>query len=173
MTETVLIPDAPHADAVLTFALEPYSAQLISEMRPLWQEHYKELSHFPDVPLDPDITVYSRCASAGLLRIFTARIQNPEDAEETTLVGYNIFLVQNHPHYRGTKTANQDIIYFDKDIRLGMAGYKFIRWCDEQLKKDGMQMVYQHVRAKRSFAPLLERLGYSLMDMVYAKRLAA
>ena len=51
------------------------------------------------------------------------------------------------------------------------AGERFIRYCDEQLRAQGVQAVYHHVKAKQSFGPTLTRQGYELVDLIYAKRL--
>lgn len=154
----------------MKYALEPYSPHLVSEMVPLWKEHYQELAHFTDIALDPDMEVYFKVSAAGSLRIYTAR-QVDYVSGVSILVGYNIFVVTNHPHYKTFKQANQDIVYLDQKMRKGLSGYRFMKWCDIQLKNESVQVVYQHARARRSFGPLLERMGYRLMDFVYAKRL--
>jgi N-acetylglutamate synthase-like GNAT family acetyltransferase len=59
-----------------------------------------------------------------------------------------------HPEYRSTG-----------------AGPDLIRYCDEQLRADGCQAVYHHVKAAHNFGPLLKRMGYELVDLIYAKRL--
>ena len=91
----------------LRFGIEPYSEKLIQEMRPLWDAHYEEISANHDIPLDPNLTMYSNCDKNGTLRIFTARIGA---GWESTLVGYNIFLVGPNPHYQTSRQANQDIV---------------------------------------------------------------
>lgn len=149
----------------MKFAREPYSAELVAEMMPLWKEHYEELARFKDITLDPNYEVYEKCEAGGILRIFTAR-------QKCCLMGYNIFVVDYHPHYKTSKSANQDLIYLSKVMRKGMTGYKFMKWCDAELStKDRVQTIFQHPRLQRNFDPLLKRMGYKLMDMVYAKRI--
>ena len=152
----------------LRFGIEPYSEKLIQEMRPLWDAHYEEISANHDIPLDPNLTMYSNCDKNGTLRIFTARIGA---GWESTLVGYNIFLVGPNPHYQTSRQANQDIVFFDQDVRKGLAAYKFFKWCDRQLKADGVQVVYHHIKAAHNFGKMLERQGYKLVDLIYSKRL--
>lgn len=146
----------------MKYARENYSPELVSEMMPLWKSHYEEMAHFKDIILDPDLMVYEAVSKNGALRIYTAR-------KENVLVGYNVFVVRGHPHYRASVSANQDIIFLNDKMREGFAGYRFMKWCDDQLKREGVQTIYQHVRITRNFGPLLERMGYRLMDLIYAK----
>lgn len=94
-------------------------------------------------------------------------------ADEVTLswlVGYALFFVRSNPHYKSSVQAVQDVIYLAPGVRGG-TGYKFIAWCDAQLAAEGVQAVYQHVKAAHDFGRLLERQGYELVDFIYAKRL--
>ena len=152
----------------MRFALEPYSEKLVQEMRPLWDQHFKEISANLDIPLDPDLGVYSRCQTNGTLRIFTARLGS---GWESTLVGYNVFFVAMNPHYKSSKQANQDILFLDEELRKGLVGYKFLKWCDLQLKNEKVQVIYHHIKAVHDFGHILERMGYKLTDLIYSKRM--
>lgn len=125
--------------------------------------HYEEISAFKDIPLDPDIASYAKIEEVGALRVFTAR----EDGGE--LIGYAVFFIKPNIHYRTSLQALQDILYIHPQKR-GF-GMRFIAWCDEQLKNESIQVVYHHVKAKHNFGPMLERLGYGLVDLIYARRL--
>jgi hypothetical protein len=46
-----------------------------------------------------------------------------------------------------------------------------IRYADMQLKEDGVQVVYHHSKVAHNIGPLLERMGYEAVDLIYAKRL--
>lgn len=147
------------------FQREPVSAPLISEIEPLLQAHFEEISHYPDIPLQPNYDVYAALDKEGSLRMFTIRDQ----AEH--LVGYCIYFLRHNLHYVSSKQASQDILFLGKEYRGSMVGYKFIKWCDEQLQTEGVQVVYQHVKAAHDFSPMLKRMGYELVDLIYAKRL--
>ena len=146
------------------FQTEEFNDGLIEEMMPLLQEHYLEISHYKDIPLNPDYETYKRVFSLGLMRVFTAR-----NLVDSKLIGYNVMLIRNNMHYKDSLQAVQDIIYIDKTKR-GF-GLKFISWCDDELRKQGIQVVYQHMKAAQSFGPMLERMGYELVDLIFAKRL--
>lgn len=138
------------------------AAQISEEIVPLLKLHYDEIAHFKDIPLDPDYDQYQTIENAGALRVFTAR-----DAEKT-LIGYSVFFVRRNIHYKSSLQASQDIIFIHPKKR-GF-GKAFIQWCDEQLKAEGVEVAYQHVKSKHNFGPLLETLGYELMDLIYARR---
>jgi hypothetical protein len=52
-----------------------------------------------------------------------------------------------------------------------MLAYQFIKWVDEQLKAEGVQVVYAHVKSAFNFGSMLRRLGYQDHDVTYARRL--
>lgn len=130
----------------------------------LIQKHYEEIARYHDIELDPDHDMYLALCKAGILKTFTAR-----DIKSDELIGYAVFFVRKNMHYKGSLQAVQDIIYIDK-TRRGF-GERFILWCDEQLKKQDVQVVYHHVKTKHNFGPMLERHGYELIDLIYGRRL--
>lgn len=134
-----------------------------SEMKPLLEKHYLEIAHYQDIPLNVAESQYRQLQDMGVLKTFTAR------DEENALVGYALFFVKHNMHYYTSLQAVQDVLYIDKD-RRGF-GVKFIQWCDEQLRLAGVQAVYHHVKEKHNFGKLLNRIGYDLVDLIYAKRL--
>lgn len=146
-----------------SYALEPLTTELFSELCPLLEKHHEELKHFNDIPLEPDVSFYEMAQKAGILKVFTNRIDGK-------LIGYAVFFVKSHPHSANSVQASGDIIFIDPDHR-GM-GKAFVGWCDEQLKGLGVQVVYQHVKNSHNWGKLLERIGYSLVDLTFAKRLA-
>lgn len=178
----------------LRFARESFTDDLIAELMPLLFEHWREIAHYPDIPLKPDLAVYRGAEQAGILRVFTVRsgttvrhgslsaqrqqlnvgtepvrpthVTRPDD-----LVGYAIFFVRPNPHYADSVQAVQDILYVQPTMRGMHAGARFIDWCDEQLAAERVQAVYHHVKAAHNFGKLLERKGYELVDLIYAKRL--
>lgn len=136
---------------------------VLEESKTLLQKHWEEIAHYKDIPLEPDYEQYLKLESIGATRSFTAR------TEDGILIGYAVFFIKHNIHYKSSLQALQDIIFVDKKYR-GL-GFMFIKFTDEQLKLEGIQVVYQHVKAKYNFGPLLDRLGYELVDLIYAKRL--
>lgn len=148
----------------MTFAREIFSEALVEEMKPLWEKHHQETAAYMDIPLDPNVAVYGDAETRGTLRIYTAR-------QGRKLVGYQIFFIMLHPHCISSLQAVQDILFIDKGFRLGLVGYKFIRWCGEELKKEGVQVIFQHISAAHDFGRMLLRMGYQHVDSVYGRRL--
>lgn len=149
---------------MVEFARTEYSKNLIQEMLPIFADHFEQIAHYKDIKLDPDFEVYANCWNAGMLRIFTAR-------NEGELCGYAVFFVRSNPHYKASIQATQDILFLTKAMRTGLTGFKFIKWCDDQLREDGVQAVYHHVKVARDFGKVLERIGYKLVDLIYSRRL--
>lgn len=147
----------------MKFQREPATQELFDEAWPLLMAHWKEIAHFQDIPLEPDVELYIKMNESGGLHIFTAR------DEAGLLVGYAAYFIRSNPHYKSSIQAVQDVIYIDRS-RRGF-GAKFIIWCDNQLREMGAQAVYQHVKEAHNFGPMLERLGYKLVDLIYTRRL--
>ena len=67
--------------------------------------------------------------------------------------------------------ASQDVLFLAPEHRKGRLGMKLIDYADSMLRREGVQVVAQHVKAAHNFGPLLERLGYELQDLIYTRRL--
>lgn len=154
----------------IQFAREPLTDALWAEAEPLLRAHYDEISAFKDIPLEPDVALYMAGEAAGILRVFTARLEYDCEARHYPLVGYALYFVRPNPHYKSSLQANQDVIYLAPSVR-GKTGLKFIAWCDDQLAAEGVQVVYQHLKVKADHARLMAYLGYEPVDTIYAKRL--
>lgn len=148
---------------MIKYQREIFTQELFDESFPLLRAHYEEIAAHKDIALDPDIHQYLKIEAIGNLRAFTARDENG------VLIGYAVFFVVPHMHYQQSKNAMQDIIYIDRE-RRGF-GAKFILWCDAQLRNESVQVVSHHIKAKHNFGAMLERLGYTLVDLIYQKRL--
>lgn len=147
----------------MKFQRETAGPDLFGEMAPLLEKHYLEISHYLDIPLDPDWPQYQKLEDVGALRVFTAR------DEALTMTGYAVFFVRHNIHYKSSLQALQDVLFIDPTNR-GF-GAKFILWCDKELRAEGVQVVYHHVKDAHNFGALLERFDYQLVDHIYARRL--
>lgn len=149
----------------MRFQREEYSAQLIAEMHPLLTEHDKEIPQL-GLGFDPDWKAYKLLNDAKALRIYTARVAD-------LLVGYQVYMVGYHPHRRGSLEATQDILYLEPEVRLGMVGVNFIRFCDKELQKENVRVIHHPIDARHDFGHILERMGFQLSDVVYSRKLEA
>lgn len=134
------------------------------EIAPLTQQHYAELAHFQDIPLNPDRQSYEIAEAHGSLRTFVLR-------DAGRLIGYAIFFVARNSHYRDSLQARQDVLFLLPEYRGRRVGMTFIDACDAALRSEGVQAVYQHVKLAHDFGPLLLALGYEAVEKVYARRL--
>lgn len=149
---------------MLTFQRER-SADLWAEIMPLLIEHKAEIAHYADIELDPDQLAYNACEMMGMLRCYTARLNGE-------LIGYACFFVKHNMHYQQSLQAVQDVLFVTKPHRHGRVGYKLIKYSEEQLQFEGVQVVYQHLKWNRpETIGFFHKLGYEDVDLIVAKRL--
>lgn len=135
---------------------------VIEEIKPLIRKHFAEIALFQDIPLDPNYEAYALVEKVGALRIFTAR------SDEGELQGYAFFFVRQHIHSKNSIQATQDLLFIDPNHRG--AGLKFIRFCEGELKQEGVDVIYQTVTTRCNFELMLVRLGYELTEKIYTRR---
>jgi GNAT superfamily N-acetyltransferase len=148
----------------ISFARAPSLQAMWAEIFPLFEKHWLEIAHFDDIPLNPDTEQYFKIDALGLLHVYTAR------DEAAKLVGYAVYFVAPHLHFKQSLQATQDVLFIDKESR-GF-GMRFIRWCDEQLRVAGVQVVANAVAEANDYALVLRRMGYKRSDQMYVRRLA-
>lgn len=145
-----------------------YQRETLSQARPdgepLLLRHWQEIAHYLDIPYAPRWDGYENLERAGILRIFTARLDGQ-------LVGYCVFTVAHSMHYATSLEASEDVLFVAPEQRKGRVGIKLIEFSDTVLKLEGVQLVRRHVKFAHDFGPLLERLRYEPIDRIYGKRL--
>jgi GNAT superfamily N-acetyltransferase len=134
------------------------------ELEQIFPEHYEELCVTKDFPLDPDYDAYRRLAQAGMLRCITCRMGGD-------LIGYIVFTIQPHLHYRSCKTAFEDIYYVKKEFRKGRIGIKLFQYAEKVLKEHGVNRIIMHTKIHLDNSRLFEYLGYKHTDKLYTKLL--
>lgn len=156
----------------VTFQREPITG-LWPEVAPLLHAHWREIAHYQDIPLEPDTDYYEGLDRAGVLRCFTVRLAGGTlvAPEPGMLVGYAAFFVKRNGHYRSSLQAFQDVVFLLPEFRKTLVGSRLLRFCDAELKAEGVQVVYHHSKAAHDIGRVLERQGYELVDLIYAKRL--
>jgi len=149
---------------VITFQRERFTERLEEELLPLANQHNQEIGGVvSDVIVKIPREMYEHLEANGLLRIYTIR-------ENGELKGYNNFAVIIHPEYAHL-TAQHDAMFVHPSARNGFNAIKFLRWCDEQLKQDGVLFVTQNVTVEKDYSAILKRLGYKPSETIYIKRL--
>lgn len=142
----------------------------MDEIKPILRnEHWEEVGHYDDIPIDMEWDKYFLLQDKGVLRCFTIRSSVNEEFKDTVIQGYAFFFVDKHLHYKNTIVASQDILFVRKTSR-GI-GRKFLAWCDEQLKSEGVVTVTHHAKPWFEYGTLFEKLGYEKAETIWARRL--
>ena len=132
---------------------------------PLLIKHWAEISSNLDIALDVNVEAYVLSEANNLLRIYTAR-------DEGVMLGYVALFIHRGLHYQQSVQATQDVFYVDPDHRGKMLGIRLIRFMEDQLRKEGVQIIHQHVKLKHpALGRLLERSGYTAVEKIYQRRL--
>lgn len=137
-------------------------ATFIEELKEIIPAHYDELCVTKDFPLAPDYEAYGRLYVADMLRCTTAR-------DDDGLIGYAIFIVQPHLHYKTCKTAFEDIYFLRKEHRLGRTGIRLFQFAEEALRAEGVDRIIMHTKIHMDNSRLFEYLGYKHTDKLYTK----
>lgn len=136
--------------------------EFADEMDALLHLHYDELCVTKDFPLAPDYDAYRKLWDMGMLRCITLRADNE-------LIGYIIFIIQPHLHYRTCKTAFEDIYFLRKDYRKGTIGVRLFKYAEKVLKSIGVDRIIVHTKIHMDNSKLFEYLGYKWTDKLFTK----
>ncbi len=144
----------------MRFQREIVTLPFLSECAKLFLAHHLEVSHNPEMALDPDPQQYVTAEEMGLLRWFTLR------TDEGEIVGYFSFVVSQFLHHVKHKQAHQNLLFIRQDYR-GEIFPKFMYLCLIKLKEEGIEKVYVHANPKNALHHYFERQGFELVDRVY------
>lgn len=147
---------------MLTLARESLY-EVVEDIAPLLSAHSRELTNNRDrVVLDPMWEKYAQleASAPNALQIFTAR-------EDGKLVGYAVFMVQPHLHYRALFPAINDLLYTRPEER-GTTGLRLIRFCEQELAAVAHKIVW-HAKPGTVLEKLLPKLGYAPEESIWGK----
>lgn len=137
-------------------------SEFIEALKGILPAHYEELCPCKDFPLAPDYEAFGQLYVAGMLRCITVR-------EDNELIGYAIFIVQPHLHYKTCLTAFEDIYFLKKEHRKGRVGLRLLQFAEDVLKKEGVNRVIMHTKVFLDNSRLFEYLGYTFTDKLFSK----
>lgn len=136
----------------------------------LIQEHWQEIAvNKEKIKLNPDWGAYEELELNGRIKIFTAREYSGNSSNQGTLVGYFVVFINNHLHYKDHVFAYNDILFLKKEYRKGTTGIKLIKFAENALKEDGVSVLVVNTKVHKPFDPVMERLGFNLVERVYSK----
>jgi GNAT superfamily N-acetyltransferase len=146
---------------MITYQAEAYS-DCIEDMKKHYEEHYNELSVTKSFPLEMDYDTYFLLEKAGKLKVVTCR-------KDEILIGYIIFIINGHLHYKSCVTAVEDIYYVAKQERKGRVGIKLFQYAEQYLKSIGVQRIMYSTKVHLDNSKLFEYLGYTFIEKLYNK----
>jgi GNAT superfamily N-acetyltransferase len=148
----------------LTITIEPF-LDALPELRPLFDRQWAELANHKDIPLNPDYDFYTAADHTGLLVTYIARL-------EGAVVGYALFIMRAHPHYKAHGWAMCDIIWVDTNHRGRRIGGRMFDFVETDLKRREVSVI--HMRTKvdhHELAAMLESRGYRMVEHGYERRI--
>ena len=135
------------------------------EVDELFYKHWDDVALNKDkIKLNPDWDFYDILNKAGYLLAYTVRVG-------AKLVGYLIVVTKKHPHYKDHTFAASDIVFIDKDYRKGLVGYNLIKFATADLKGKGVSVFLVGTKVHKPFDPILNRLGFNLIERIHSKYL--
>ena len=141
-------------------------ADVKEECGDLIAAHWVEIAVWPDISLDPDWSGYENLEKAGMLVIYTVR------NETNQLVGYAVFFMRKHLHYKGHSWAANDIIWVHPDYRDGKIGANLVQFWEQDLQARGIHVVHVNVKvAHPALGLVLRREKYKTVESGLEKRL--
>lgn len=127
------------------------SYDCFNEAIPMLKLHWQEIAYIDEIEPNPRLSTYEQLEKTDRLRTYTAR-------RDGKLIGYAVFFLQPHLHFSQTTFAYCDIIFILKQHR-GF-GHKFIRWCNDCLKRDGATVILYDVNKRFDYGSVLKRQGF-------------
>ena len=136
----------------------------LNDLKEIIKDHYEELSVSKEFPLDPDWDVYKTLLDNNRLKFITCK-------ENQKLIGYIIFFIYPHIHYKTCLCAFEDIYFLKKEYRKGRTGIKLFQFAEKLLKDEGVQRILYNTKVHSDNSRLFEYLGFKLVDKVFTKML--
>ena len=133
----------------------------------IFDDHWEEvptLNH-DDIGLELDKDKYRQYEAVGHLSVVGAY-------DEDKLVGYVVMIADSMQQHKGMWQAVTDVVYLKPEYRKGTNAQDLIRFCEEHLKKYGIDFFQIHVNMVYDFSKLPESLGYDFAYKIYNKRLS-
>jgi len=141
-------------------------ADVRDECEDLIAEHWREIAVWQDIPLDPEWPMYEALEKSQRLFIYTVRTDNGK------LVGYAVFLLRNHLHYKKHIWALNDIVFVHPDYRDGRIGRRLVQFWEHDLKARGVHVVHVNVKIGHPALDLVLRFEkYKTVESGLEKRL--
>lgn len=134
-----------------------------AESLPLLQAHWAEVANYQaERPLEPDLGKYAELEKLARLFCIIARSNGK-------LVGYSVWITDTHLHYKSSVMAANDVIYVVPEYRQRGLGIRLIKESERLLFAAGVENILFHVKAKKDWSAILQRMGYAVEDVILGK----
>lgn len=140
---------------------EAIFSETLKELHPILEANHKETGVY-DLPYNPDYDRYCALEEIDALRFFTIRFHGE-------LVGFASFFMDVEIYQKEIVSATQSLNYVSKEHR-GI-GYPFMKFCDDILKKQGVNSIWRQSTAKLDISKIYERMGYTFVEKSYLRRI--
>jgi GNAT superfamily N-acetyltransferase len=156
----------PEAPQVL-FAVERL-ADVWPEAEPLTRPHWDEIAKNKGLlKLNPDLEKYERLDAGNHLLLVTARADGK-------LVGYCLWIIIAHPHYKHVHAAEEDLHFLLPEYRSGGRygegrgyGFELLRAARDAAIARGARLLAMREKVCHEHPALMEALGFVPTDIVY------
>ena len=102
-------------------------ARVVTQLQALAEREYAEVGQKDLDALNVDWARYRELDAAGKIATFIAR-------RDRVIVGYAVFVVQTHIHYRNALVAANSAVYVAPEARAGRVVLKLLRYAEIGLK---------------------------------------
>ena len=149
-----------------TFTIREESAdEALQAIFSLLPSHYEEVAvNKEHIKLNPDYEAYRNLYEAGNMTIMVAR-----DDRNNAAIGYCIFFLTPHIHYKDKIYANNDIIYVHPNYRHCKLADNMLKMSEERLRQLGVSVMLLHMKVDHPFDELCLSNGYSEMEKLWYK----
>jgi ribosomal protein S18 acetylase RimI-like enzyme len=141
----------------------PLAHLVEDDLETMMHAHWRECSKDHDaVPFDPDWLVAYTMERCGTLHCFGLY-------SDGGLVGYAIFQVSAHLHFKSTRYAFNSGLYVKPECRRGNAGSKLLVESERLLGRMGIKKITYSVPDTSALGPVLKKGGYVPSETYYTK----
>lgn len=136
--------------------------ECFEEIQKLFENHYEELSVTKQYKLNPDYDVYLQ--NSGRIRVILCK-------DDEAIIGYIVFFVAPHLHYKDCLMAIEDIYYLKPEYRKGTVGIKMFKYAEKHLKSLGINLIKYSTKTHLDNTKLFEYLGCKFIEKVFIKEI--
>jgi GNAT superfamily N-acetyltransferase len=156
------------ASELLRFFSECKALALASDTKDaqaMFGDHWEEIASKKHIlVLDLDYEAYVKLIQAGCLEVVTAR-------DDDKLVGYITIILSKHLHYKTVIVAKEDVHFVHRKYRGRMIGDGMLKEAERVVEKRGAKLMFVHTKPHSDHGALLEKIGYSRFEIIYAKEI--